>query len=120
MIALAWNCQGLGSPGKIRFLKDLTRMERPTFVFLSETISNYAKMEELCSNLGFEGFIAVEPQDKRGGASYPDHLIDGFTECLHDTELIDLDITGHRFTWERGRNTEHWIEIRLDRVFANA
>lgn len=30
-------------------------------------------------------------------------------------KLQDLEITGHQFTWERGRNTDHWVEIRLDR-----
>lgn len=68
MNVLAWNCQGLGSPGKIRFLKELTRMERPSFVFLCETISSYQKMEDLCGVLGFEGFIAVEPQGRSSRA----------------------------------------------------
>lgn len=27
---------------------------------------------------------------------------------------------GHQFTWERGRNTDQWTEIRLDRVLENA
>lgn len=58
-------------------------------------------------------------QDKRGGHSYPNWLIKGFNDCLRDTELQDLDIMGHQYTWERGRNTEHWTEIRLDRVLAN-
>ncbi|XP_074362452.1 uncharacterized protein LOC141702724 [Apium graveolens] len=31
-----------------------------------------------------------------------------------------MDILGHQYAWERGRNTDHWIEIRLDRVLANA
>ncbi|KAL8111890.1 hypothetical protein AgCh_019553 [Apium graveolens] len=169
---------GYGSPGKVQFLKDVTRSEKLMFVFLSETISSYAKMERLCSKLGFEGFIAVEPQgksggiamfwknaddvdlmsfsrshidvtvntvekeswrltgiygeparpqryktwellrnlsrdsnlpwclvgdfnnvtsqtDKKGGHAYPNHLIKGFNECLHDAELQDLDIIGH-------------------------
>lgn len=202
MNVLAWNCQGLGSPGKIQFLKDITRVEKPTFVFLSETISSYVKMESLCTRLGFEGFMAVEPQgksggiamfwnnaediqllsfsrsyidisiksttavtwrltgiygeparaqrqktwdllrnlsrdanlpwclvgdfnnvtsqaDKRGGAPYPEHLIEGFNACLQDSNLQDLELTGHPYTWERGRNTELWTEIRLDRVLAN-
>ncbi|XP_074352375.1 uncharacterized protein LOC141691545 [Apium graveolens] len=34
--------------------------------------------------------------------------------------LCDMDILGHQCTWERGRNTNYWIEIRLDRVLANA
>ncbi|KAK1379690.1 hypothetical protein POM88_026434 [Heracleum sosnowskyi] len=203
MNALAWNCQGLGSPGKIQFLQSVTRSEKPNFVFLSETISSYEKMEKLCHKLGYEGFLAVEPQgrsggiamfwkgvdnvnllslsrshidvsvtkmnldnwrltgiygepdraqrsktwellrnlsrdanlpwclvgdfnnvksqeEKKGGPPYPNHLIEGFNECLQDTDLQDLDIIGHQFTWERGRNTAHWVEIRLDRVLVNS
>lgn len=57
----------MGSPGKIQFLKELTRSEKPSFIFLSDTISSYAKMEALCKNLVFDGFIVVEPQGKSGG-----------------------------------------------------
>lgn len=57
--------------------------------------------------------------DKRGGTPYPGHLIDGFNACLQDADLHDLDITGHQFTWERGGNTDHWTEIRLDIILAN-
>ncbi|KAL8119408.1 hypothetical protein AgCh_016796 [Apium graveolens] len=192
----------MGSPGKIQFLKDVTRSEKPSFIFLSETISSYKKMENLCSKLNFEGFIAVEPQGKsggvamfwkdaekvkllslsrnhidisihmndnrewhltgiygepsrtqrsktwdllrnlsrdanlpwclvgdfnnvtsqadiKGGVAYPSRLIEGFNDCLTDVELHDHDIIGHQYTWERGRNTDHWIEIRLDRVLSN-
>ncbi|KAL8099129.1 hypothetical protein AgCh_031709 [Apium graveolens] len=91
-------------------------------------------MEELCSTLGVGGFIAVEPQvksgvgdfnnvtsqsDKRGGPLYPEALIEGFNACLQDADLHDLDLIGHHFTWERGRNTDHWTKIRLDRVLDN-
>lgn len=202
MNALSWNCQGLGSSGKVQFLKDVTRTEKPSFVFLCETISSYSKMESLCNKLGFGNFIAVEPQgksggiallwknadavslisylrfhidvsvrstggnvwrltgiyeepvrsqrhktwdllrnlsrdanlpcvlvgnfnnvtsqsDKRGGPPYPNNLIKGFNDCLRDAELYDLTLTGHQFTWEKGRNSDHWVEIRLDRVLAN-
>lgn len=57
--------------------------------------------------------------DKKGGSPYIGQLIDGFNECLYDTDLKDLDITGHQFTWERECNKDNWIEIRLDRVLAN-
>lgn len=202
MNALAWNFQGLGSPGKIQFLKEITRSEKPSFIFLSETISNHKKMEFLCNKLGFESFIVVDSQgksggivlfwknaegvqllsysrshidvtvtmtgdskwrltgiygepsrthryrtwdllknlsrdanlpwvligdfnnvtsqeDKRGGPPYPDNLIEGFNECLREADLRDLELTRHQFTWERGKNTQHWTEIRLDRVLAN-
>ncbi|XP_074374206.1 uncharacterized protein LOC141714592 [Apium graveolens] len=201
MNVLAWTCQGLGSPGKIQFLQEVAHNEKPSFVFLCETISHYEKMEKLCSKLGFEGFIVVEPQgksggiallwknvdavnllsfshshidisvygagskswcltgiygepartqrfkmwellknlsrdanlpwcvmgdlnnltsqtDKKGGPPYPNHLIEGFNDCLHEANLHDLDIICYQFTWEKGRNTDHWVEIRLDRVLA--
>lgn len=38
---------------------------------------------------------------------------------IQSYELCDLDIIGHQFTWERGRNTSHWTEVRMDRVLAN-
>lgn len=58
----------------------------------------------------------VSQEEKRGGAAYPQRLIDGFNKALEDAELKDLDLYGHPFTWERGRDTEAWIEIRLDRA----
>lgn len=60
---------GTGSPEKIHFLKDVTRVEKSSFVFMCETISSYSKMEDLCSKLNYEGFIAVEPQGKSGGVA---------------------------------------------------
>ncbi|XP_074374335.1 uncharacterized protein LOC141714732 [Apium graveolens] len=51
---------------------------------------------------------------------YPNSLIEGFNACLQEAELYDLELTGHQFTWEKGRNTSHWTEIRLDRVLANS
>ncbi|XP_074323131.1 uncharacterized protein LOC141660071 [Apium graveolens] len=64
-------------------------------------------------------FNNVTSQDDKRGAAYPNNLIEGFNECLLDVELHDLDIIGHQYTWERGKSTENWIEIQLDRVFVN-
>lgn len=61
----------------------------------------------------------VNQNEKKGGAIYPNWLVDGFNEVLSDTGLKDIEIVGHQFTWERGRNTDHWVEIRLDRGLAN-
>ncbi|XP_074356469.1 uncharacterized protein LOC141696188 [Apium graveolens] len=137
MNALSWNCQGLGSPGKVRFQQDVTPTEKPFFVFLCETISSYSKMESLRNKLRFENFIAVEPQGKSGGIalfrknadavsllSYSRFYIDISVRSngVNDwrlTELYDLPLTGHQFTWEKGRKSYHWVEIRLDRVLAN-
>lgn len=47
-------------------------------------------------------------------------MIDGFNRVLEDIALQDLPLNGHQFTWERGRNTAAWIEIRLDRVVVSS
>lgn len=32
--------------------------------------------------------------------------------------LIDLDLIGHAFTWEKSRGTSEWVKLRLDRAMA--
>ncbi|XP_060969491.1 uncharacterized protein LOC133036775 [Cannabis sativa] len=54
--------------------------------------------------------------DKRGGHLYPTSLIDGFQSVIDDCNLIDLDLRGYPFTWDRGRGTGHCVEIRLDKA----
>ncbi|XP_074322731.1 uncharacterized protein LOC141659702 [Apium graveolens] len=61
----------------------------------------------------------VSSKDKKGGEPYPDWLIKGFNEVIRDTNLVDLELTRHQFTWERGRDTDDWMEIRLDRALTN-
>uniref|UniRef100_A0A803NTY0 Endonuclease/exonuclease/phosphatase domain-containing protein n=1 Tax=Cannabis sativa TaxID=3483 RepID=A0A803NTY0_CANSA len=55
-------------------------------------------------------------QDKRGGNAYPNWLINGFCGMLDDCGLHDLDLEGYSYTWERGRGTDEWIEVRIDRA----
>lgn len=38
---------------------------------------------------------------------------------LEDCDLHDVGLEGHRYTWERGRGTEDWIEIQLDRALVS-
>uniref|UniRef100_A0A803PGL7 Endonuclease/exonuclease/phosphatase domain-containing protein n=1 Tax=Cannabis sativa TaxID=3483 RepID=A0A803PGL7_CANSA len=57
--------------------------------------------------------------EKRGGRKYPDWLIDGFREVLSECELIDMPFQGYPFTWEKGRNSDNWIEERLDKALVN-
>ncbi|XP_074324303.1 uncharacterized protein LOC141661216 [Apium graveolens] len=56
--------------------------------------------------------------NKKGGAHYPQWLLDGFNDTLEDVGLKDIDLYGHPFTWERGRDTDSFLEIRLDRAMA--
>ncbi|XP_074352813.1 uncharacterized protein LOC141691964 [Apium graveolens] len=57
--------------------------------------------------------------DTRGGANYPTWLVDGFNEIIAEVGLVDMDMVGYQYTWERGRGTENWIEMRLDRVLTS-
>uniref|UniRef100_A0A803P906 Uncharacterized protein n=1 Tax=Cannabis sativa TaxID=3483 RepID=A0A803P906_CANSA len=56
--------------------------------------------------------------DKKGGNPYPNWLIEGFQKVLSDCALFDLNLFGYQFTWERGRGTSNWIEVRIDRALA--
>ncbi|XP_031094434.1 uncharacterized protein LOC115998904 [Ipomoea triloba] len=58
--------------------------------------------------------------EKRGHISHPDNLIRGFNDTLQDCALFDLGMQGHKFTWERGRGSEHWVEEQLDRAVASS
>ncbi|XP_060959373.1 uncharacterized protein LOC133030597 [Cannabis sativa] len=58
-------------------------------------------------------------QDKRGGNLYPNWLIDGFCGVLEDCDLHDMDLNGYPYTWERGRGTNDWIEVRIDRALVS-
>uniref|UniRef100_A0A803PNG6 RNase H type-1 domain-containing protein n=1 Tax=Cannabis sativa TaxID=3483 RepID=A0A803PNG6_CANSA len=57
--------------------------------------------------------------DKREGNSYPNWLIDGFCETLTKCELVDMDLFGYPFTWERGRGSSEWVEVRIDRALVS-
>uniref|UniRef100_A0A803PVR0 Reverse transcriptase domain-containing protein n=1 Tax=Cannabis sativa TaxID=3483 RepID=A0A803PVR0_CANSA len=61
----------------------------------------------------------VSQEDKKGGNPYPTWLIDGFNEALAACNLCDIDLVGYPYTWERGRGTSNWVEVRLDRALAN-
>ncbi|XP_074336652.1 uncharacterized protein LOC141673815 [Apium graveolens] len=53
--------------------------------------------------------------EKRGGRRHPYNLLMEFTEVLNECGLHDLGFVGEKFTWERGRGQQHWVQERLDR-----
>ena len=71
MIGLTWNCRGLGSPRAENALKGVVRVERPHFVFLSETKLKGREWETLKRKLNFKNFLGVdcrgEGRHRRGG-----------------------------------------------------
>ncbi|XP_074346853.1 uncharacterized protein LOC141685660 [Apium graveolens] len=58
-------------------------------------------------------------EDKRGGRRYPEWLLQGFNEAVMDCNLIDMDLIGYSFTWEKSKGTNSWVELRLDRALVN-
>uniref|UniRef100_A0A803PDP3 Endonuclease/exonuclease/phosphatase domain-containing protein n=1 Tax=Cannabis sativa TaxID=3483 RepID=A0A803PDP3_CANSA len=57
--------------------------------------------------------------DKRGGRAYPNWLLNGFQDVVSECHLIDMELRGYPFTWEKGRGTSQWVEVRLDRALIN-
>lgn len=57
--------------------------------------------------------------DKKGTHAHPQHLFNGFCKTIEDCHLIELDLAGGRFTWEKSRGSSNWISERLDRAFAS-
>lgn len=56
--------------------------------------------------------------EKRGGRRHPYNLLTGFAETIYACNLVDLGFVGERFTWEKSRGTDKWVQEHLDRGFA--
>ena len=67
MIALLWNCRGLGKPSAVQALKDLIRSYKPSLVFLTETKLCERRMLSLKFSLGFNSCFAVDRIGFGGG-----------------------------------------------------
>lgn len=51
---------------------------------------------------------------------YLSWLIQGFQRVIDDCDLKDMELHGYPFTWKRGRGTDLWIKIRLDRALVTS
>lgn len=61
MIQLSWNCQRLGNPLTVLYLKDLIRSKNPTVIFLMETKRKNQRLELIQKECGFSNGFSVEP-----------------------------------------------------------
>ncbi|XP_074346921.1 uncharacterized protein LOC141685732 [Apium graveolens] len=57
--------------------------------------------------------------DKAGSHLHPQSLLEGFKSAIEDSGLVELDLIGGAFMWEKSRGTENWVRERLDRAFAD-
>lgn len=67
MIVLSWNCRGLGNLRAVPSLRDLVRANKRDVLFLSETLVQATKIEELRVRLGFDCGFSVDRQGRGGG-----------------------------------------------------
>jgi len=71
MIALSWNCRGLGNPRAVRTLKELVHKEVPNVVFLIETkLPDFKfdfKLDRIRRLCHFDSCFAVSSRGKSGG-----------------------------------------------------
>lgn len=201
MSLIAWNCRGLGKPRTVQFLKEISQQKKPSFIFLSETLTNKDRVEVIRKEVGFAGCMVVNARghsggfallwkndggcvinevnnhfidfevendqvgrwrytgfygcpernrrreswdlirnlaaksdlpwciigdfndlmfagEKRGGREHPRNLLAGFEETVRDCNLMDLGFVEERYTWEKSRGKENWIQERLDRGLA--
>ena len=67
MSTLSWNCRGLGLPRTVQVLSELVKHKKPSFIFLMETLSCRAPLENLKNKLGYEGLFVVDRVGQSGG-----------------------------------------------------
>ncbi|KAL8101055.1 hypothetical protein AgCh_033077 [Apium graveolens] len=57
--------------------------------------------------------------DKSGQHPHHQSLLEGFKATIEECGLIELNLKGGEFTWEKSKGTENWVRERLDRAFVN-
>lgn len=57
--------------------------------------------------------------DKEGVHGHPWYLMNGFREVIVDCGLMEIELTGECFTWEKGKGMANQVRERLDRAFAS-
>jgi hypothetical protein len=67
MIALSWNCRGLGKASTIRSLRALIRKHHPGILFLSETKTAPFVSTPILHQLGFTSLLHAPPSGSKGG-----------------------------------------------------
>ncbi|KAJ9163297.1 hypothetical protein P3X46_022978 [Hevea brasiliensis] len=59
-------------------------------------------------------------QEKQGGLPHPNWLLQGFRQAVEDTGLFNLPMSGYKFTWENGRDSDSCVEEKLDRFLVSS
>lgn len=100
MNVICWNCQGLGNPQTVQFLKNLLHVHNsPRILFLYETICNKRSFEHIRIALRFSACFFVERNGLSGGLAlfwYDDlvniHILSSSASHI-DAKIIPNDTT---------------------------
>ena len=95
MIALGWNCRGLGNLRSVRVLGELVQRWDPKIVFLSETKIRKNAMEKVMEKINFVNGLIVPRRGRGGGLA------------LLWRREIDLEIMGYSRSFIDAIVTEH-------------
>ena len=107
---------GIGSWRLTDFYDQPNRLRRNETWNLLRNLRDCSPLPWVC--LGdFNDLLAVH--EKREGRPQLRALIQGFREAICDAGLTDFPMGGYPFTWEHGKDFDHWIEGKLDRVLVS-
>jgi len=62
----------------------------------------------------------LDAREKRGGATRPRWLINGFRQAVSDAGLTEVYMKSYPYTWFKSLGTPRAVEVKLDRALANA
>lgn len=54
----------------------------------------------------------LHSSDKKDKHPYPQRLMDGFRCAINDSSLVELELKGGDFTWEKSKGTQDWVRER--------
>lgn len=60
MSLLVWNCRGMVNTRAVRILKEIGQQQRPSLIFLSETLVRKNKIGVICKLIHFVGYFAID------------------------------------------------------------
>jgi hypothetical protein len=62
----------------------------------------------------------LSSEEKKGRSERPQWLIRGFRQAMLDAGLVDLHMTGYKFTWFKSLGTARAVEEKLDKALVNS
>ncbi|XP_030923509.1 uncharacterized protein LOC115950456 [Quercus lobata] len=129
MIALGWNCRGLGNPRSVRVLRELVQRWKPGIVFLSETKMKNYQMNKVKFKIGLLNGLIVPSTGRSGGLAMlwnrDIHLeVQSYSRYFIDAVVTEVEsgfkwrITGFYGNPETWRRKESWDFLRsLNRMY---